>query len=99
MRRPHLAIFLIAVPISALLVVFANACGAIHGAPACGALSYAAVPLVVLALLLERAVFGTAQSDATVLVLLGVVAYAITVLMIFLGFWVWRALRGRTERQ
>ena len=99
MRGPYLVIALIAVPISALLLVFANACGAIHGAPACGAFSYAAVPLVVLALLLERAVFGTPQSDVTVLVLLGVVAYAMTVLMMLLGFWVWRALRGRTDRR
>lgn len=99
MRRPCLVIALIAVPISALLLVFANACGAIHGAPACGAASFAAVPVVVLALLLERAVFGAPQSDATVLVLVSVVSYLVSLLFILLGFWVWRALRGRTDRQ
>ena len=99
MRRPYVVIFLVAVPVSALLVVFANSCGAIHGAPACGAASYAAVPVVVLALLLERAVFGAPQSDATVLVLLWVVSYVVSLLAILLGFWVWRALRGRIDRQ
>lgn len=98
MRRPYLVIFLIAVPISAPLFVFANTCGAIHGAPACGAASYAAVPVVVLSLLLERAVFGAPQSDATVLVLMWVVSYLVTLLVILLGFWVWRALRGRIDR-
>ena len=94
MRRPYLAIFLIALPVSALVFAFAHACGAIHGAPACGAFSYAAVPIVVIALLLERAIFGMPQSDATVLILVWLVAYVVTLLTILLGFWAWRALRG-----
>jgi len=95
MRHPYRVIALIAVPVSALLFVFANACGAIHGAPACGASSYAAVPVVVMALLLERVMFGVPQSETTVLVLVWLVAYIVSLLTILLGFWVWRALRGR----
>ena len=99
MRRPYVAIFLTAVPVSALLFIFANACGAIHGAPACGALSYAAVPLVVMALFLERAFYGAPQSETTVLILVWLVAYLVSLLTILLGFWVWRALRGRRDRR
>ena len=93
MRRPYLVNFLLAVPLSALLFAFATVCGAIHGAPACGALSYAAAPLVVLALMIERAVFDAPQSEGTVLVLIWVATYLVSLVMIFLGFWVWRALR------
>jgi len=99
MRRPYVAIFLTAVPVSALLFMFANACGAIHGAPACGAASYAAVPLVVMALLLERGFYGAPQSDTTVLILLWLVAYLVSLLTILLGYWVWHALRGRVDPQ
>ena len=95
MRRPYLTNFLLALPLSAVLFVFANACGAIHGGPACGALSYAAAPLVVLGLLLERALFDAPQSQGTVLVLIWVAAYLLSLVMVFLGFWVWRALRPR----
>ena len=62
-------------------------------APACGALSYAAAPLVVLALLIERALFDAPQPQATVLVLIWGAAYLVSLVMVFLGFWVWRALR------
>ncbi len=93
MRRPYLNNFLLALLLSVLLFVFANVCGAIHGAPACGALSYAAAPLVVLALLLERALFDVPQSEGVVLVLIWVAAYLLSLVMVFLGFWVWRALK------
>ena len=95
MRRPYLANFLLAVPVSAALFAFAYACGAIHGAAACGALSYAAAPLVVLALLIERALFDAPQPEGTVLVLIGAAAYLVSLVMVFLGFWVWRALRPK----
>lgn len=95
MRRPYLYNFLLALPLSALLFVFASICGAIHGAPACGALSYAAAPLVVLALLIERALFAAPQSEAMVGVLIWVAAYLVSLIMVFLGFWVWQALRGK----
>jgi len=93
MRRPYLMNFLLSLLLSALLFVFANVCGAIHGAPACGALSYAAAPLVVLALLLERALFDVPQSEGIVLLLIWVAAYLLSLVMVFLGFWVRRALR------
>lgn len=97
MRRPFLASFVIAMPLSGLLWAFATLCGAIHGAPACGVLSYAAVPLVVIALLIERALFDVPQSEGTVLVLIWAAAYVLSLVMVVLGFSVWRALRGRTE--
>ncbi len=93
MRRPYLMNFLLALLLSAVLFVFASVCGAIHGAPACGALSYAAAPLVVLALLLERALFDVPQSEGIVLLLIWVAAYLLSLVMVFLGFWVRRALR------
>ena len=93
MRRPYLMNFLLALLLSVVLFVFANVCGAIHGAPACGALSYAAAPLVVLALLLERALFDVPQSEGIVLLLIWVAAYLLSLVMVFLGFWVRRALR------
>ncbi len=95
MRRPYLMNFLLALLLSALLFVFANICGAIHGAPACGVLSYAAAPLVVLALLLERALFDVPQGEGIVLLLIWVAAYFLSLVMVFLGFWVWRALRPK----
>lgn len=95
MRRSLLASCLLAVPLSALLSVFANACGAIHGAPACGALSYAAAPLVVLALLIERALYAAPQSEGTVLVLIWGATYVVSFVMALLGFLVWHALRPR----
>lgn len=95
MRRPYLANFLLAVPLAVVLFLFAYTCGAIHGAPACGALSYAAAPLVVIALLMERALFDAPQGEGTVLVLLWITAYLVSLVMVFLGFWVWRALRPR----
>jgi len=49
-RRRYVATLLLALPLSALLVAFASVCGGIHGAPTCGVLTYAAVPLVVLVL-------------------------------------------------
>ena len=93
MCRPYLMNFLLALLLSAVLFVFASVCGAIHGAPACGALSYAAAPLVVLALLLERALFDVPQSEGIVLLLIWVAAYLLSLVMVFLGFWVRRALR------
>lgn len=95
MRRPYLVNFLLAFPLSAVLFGLATVCGAIHGAPACGVLSYFAAPLVVLGLIIERALFDAPQSEGTVLVLIWIAAYLLSLVMVFLGFWVWRALRPR----
>ena len=46
-----------------------------------------------LALLLERALFDVPQSEGIVLLLIWVAAYLLSLVMVFLGFWVRRALR------
>jgi hypothetical protein len=75
--RPLVAIALAAIPVALALVLFFDACGAIHGPPRCGALSYAAIPFVVLDLALESSLFSSPPNDRVVLAGLAVVAYAV----------------------
>jgi hypothetical protein len=78
---------LVALPVALALALFVEACGAVHGAPKCGVLSYAAVPFVVLALVLESLAFSSPQNDHTVRVLLWLTIYVVAVLLCFLVLW------------
>ena len=78
---------LIAMPVAFGLALFFEACGAMHGAPKCGPLSYVAIPFVVLSLMLDTLVFSSPQNDLTVRIELWLVAYAVAVLLCILVLW------------
>jgi hypothetical protein len=86
---------LLALPIAVALVVFANACGAFHGAPVCGPLSMAAIPLVVLPLFLEHVLFSEPQSETTRRIMLWLVAYLLSLVLVLIVHRL-RALSRRT---
>ena len=83
-RKLVLAI-LLAVPVALALTVFVETCGAVHGSPRCGTLSYAAIPVVVGALALEGLAFRSPQSEFTVRVLIWAVTYAVAFVLCFLA--------------
>jgi len=83
---------LLALPLAAGLFVFAESCGSIHGSPRCGALSFPAVVLVVLPLMLGSAVLRSPPSQAAVRILMFVVAYAFAFVACLLVLW-WRSRR------
>jgi hypothetical protein len=75
------SIILVAVPIAIVLALFVEACGAIHGKPNCGPLSFLAVPVVVFALVVEGVLFSAPQNDLTVRMLIWASAYAIALVL------------------
>lgn len=84
---------LLAMPAAVALVLFANACGAFHGRPACGVLSLAAIGLVVIPLFLEHLLFSEPQGSLTGQLLLWFVAYLVCLMIGFFVFWLRGALR------
>jgi hypothetical protein len=78
------AALLLAVPVAIGLGFFVETCGAIHGTPPCGPLSYAAVPFAVLALVLESVIFRSPQNDNVVRLILFLVVYVVAVLICFM---------------
>jgi hypothetical protein len=84
---------LLALPIAVALVLFANACGAFHGAPVCGPLSMAAIPIVVLPLFLEHILFSEPQSETTRRIMLWLVAYLVSLVLVLIVLWLRGVLR------
>jgi heme A synthase len=72
---------LLALPVALGLAVFVEKCGAIHGPPDCGALSYAAIPFLVISLALESLLFVSPQNDHVVHVILWFVAFVVAILL------------------
>jgi len=99
MRNPvSRRIAIAAVAAAAMAVAFAllaEKCGAIHGSPRCGPLSYAAVPFTIAALALESLIFGSPQNDQVVRLILWLVASVIAVLIASLFLW----LRSSPDRR
>jgi hypothetical protein len=76
-----------------VLVLFANACGSFHGRPACGPLSMVAIPIVVLPLFLEHVLFASPQSETTHRILLWLLAYFVSLVLVFIVLWLRAAFR------
>ena len=78
---------LLGLPVALGFALFVEKCGAIHGAPNCGPLSYVAVPFLVIALALESLLFSSPQNDHVVRAILWFVVFAVAVLLCFLILW------------
>lgn len=85
---------LFAVPLAVALALLAEICGNIHGSPACGPLSFVAVPITVLGLLLEQLLFPDPQSGLTVRLLIWSVAYLVALPFAFAVLWFRSLLKG-----
>lgn len=91
MKLRNAALF--AIPVAVALVLFANACGAFHGKPACGPLSIAAIPLVVIPLFLQHLLFSEPQSELTGRMFLWCVSYFVSLVLVFIVLWLRATLR------
>lgn len=87
-------VLLIAIPIAVAVAFLALFCGNIHGRPACGPLSFLAVPVTIFALVLEGLVFSYPQSGHIVRALVWLSAYVLSLPLALIALWLWQKLRN-----
>ena len=89
-----LVALLLAIPLTAGLLVFVDSCGSIHGSPRCGPASAPAVAILVLSLVLGSTVLRLPPNQLTERIVLYGVAYAIAFGFCLLVLWSFSRGRG-----
>lgn len=89
----------LALPAAVILTLLVENCGSIHGSPSCGPLSFLAVPLAVLTLMLDSMVFPWLQFEQMHRMLTWVVAYGVAFVLCLGARWLMQKVRGEATRR